>query len=240
MPSPLADGPAGGGLGFLVLGLAVDDGGDVGPGVLPHTFPDAHHVAARGIDDLAAALLDARKGGHVGPKGGDDDDVAFAKEVERGLAGGVHQVANAQGPDLLVDLGVVDDLPQNVEPPGGENFGRRVGEVDGPFHAVTKAELLGQLHGDAACGNGAAAGAQAVDDGAPIVRFHLGLHLGHDFRGPQVHPPGGRVGGWLGRGHKETTLRANGPPRQRKARGVNTGALLCFFLGSADQKPQMA
>jgi hypothetical protein len=46
--------PGSGGFGFLVLGLAVNDAGDAFLGVLPHPFPDAHHVAASGIHQFAA------------------------------------------------------------------------------------------------------------------------------------------------------------------------------------------
>ena len=45
-------------LGFLVLGLAVNDGSGRFARVFAHAFPNAHHVAASRIDDLATAILD--------------------------------------------------------------------------------------------------------------------------------------------------------------------------------------
>ncbi len=56
------------------------------------------------------------------------------------------QVLDPERADLLVDLGVVDDLAEDEEAAVGEDLCRRVGEVDGPFHAVAKAELLGEFH----------------------------------------------------------------------------------------------
>lgn len=58
MSLAIAQGPRAGCLGLLVLGFAVDDGGGRFARVFADAFPDTHHVAARGIDNLAAALLD--------------------------------------------------------------------------------------------------------------------------------------------------------------------------------------
>ena len=43
---------------LLVFGFAMNDGSSRFAGVFTHPLPDAHHVAAGGIDDLAAAVLD--------------------------------------------------------------------------------------------------------------------------------------------------------------------------------------
>ena len=48
----------GGGFRFLVLCLAVNDARHVFLGILTHAFPDAHHVAAGGIHQLAAFFLE--------------------------------------------------------------------------------------------------------------------------------------------------------------------------------------
>src|SRR5206468_1421947 len=58
MPASVTECARAGGLGFFVLGLAMYDRSDGFAGVLAHTFPDAHHVAASRIDNLAAAVLD--------------------------------------------------------------------------------------------------------------------------------------------------------------------------------------
>ena len=57
-----------------------------------------------------------------------------------------------------------------------EIFPRGVGEVNGALDAVAKAEFLGELDGEAVGGKHAAAGADAFDEFAAIMREHLGLH----------------------------------------------------------------
>ena len=47
-----------GGLCFFVFSLAVNDRRGRFARVFAHPLPDAHHVSARGIDNLAAAVLD--------------------------------------------------------------------------------------------------------------------------------------------------------------------------------------
>ena len=58
MPAAVAKRARAGGFGLFVLGFAVNDGCDRFAGVFAHPFPHAHHVAARGIDNLTAAVLD--------------------------------------------------------------------------------------------------------------------------------------------------------------------------------------
>ena len=62
-------------LGFFVLGLAVNDRRGRFAGVFAHPFPDAHHVAAGGIDNLAAAVLDLLQDRQFGPERRHDDHV---------------------------------------------------------------------------------------------------------------------------------------------------------------------
>ena len=52
--------------------------------------------------------------------------------------------------DLLVDLGVVNDLAEDEEPAVLEDLARRVGEIDRALDAVAKAELLREPHRDVA------------------------------------------------------------------------------------------
>ena len=144
----VAHGAGGGGLGFLVRGFAVDDGGHVVLGVLPDALPDAHHVAAGGVDDLAADLLDAGQRGHIRAEGGHDDDIRRGEIVHRGLRVLADEVLDAEGANLLIDLGVVNDLAEDEEAAVREDLGRGVGEVDGALDAVAKAELLREFHRD--------------------------------------------------------------------------------------------
>ena len=66
-----------GGLGFLVLGLAVDDAGDAVLGILAHAFPNAHHVAAGGVHELAALGFELLAGADFGAERGNDHHVVL-------------------------------------------------------------------------------------------------------------------------------------------------------------------
>ena len=78
MARAVGGGLGGGGLGFLVFGLAVDDAGDAFLGVLADPFPDAHHVPAGGIHQFAAFGDQLVCVCHLGAESGDDDHVARA------------------------------------------------------------------------------------------------------------------------------------------------------------------
>ncbi len=85
MPVPVAERARAGRLGFLVLGLAVDDRGGRFAGVFAHPFPDAHDVATSGVDDLAAAILDLLQNGKLRPERREDDDVVGLQLGDIGL-----------------------------------------------------------------------------------------------------------------------------------------------------------
>ena len=53
----LTERAGGGGAGFLVVGLAVDDRGDAVLGVSAHPPPDLHDIAAGGVDHVTTALV---------------------------------------------------------------------------------------------------------------------------------------------------------------------------------------
>src|SRR4029450_181128 len=57
-------------LGFFVFGFAVNDGSGRLARVFTHPFPNAHYVSARGIDNLAAAILDLLLVDNFGSEGG--------------------------------------------------------------------------------------------------------------------------------------------------------------------------
>ena len=62
-------------LGLFVFGLAVNDRSSRLARVFTHPFPDAHHVAAGRIDNLAAAILDLLQDRELRAERGHDDDV---------------------------------------------------------------------------------------------------------------------------------------------------------------------
>jgi hypothetical protein len=80
-------------------------------------------------------------------EGGEDDDILGGERVPR-LAG-VRQEADALRPQLVVHVRV-DDLAGQEDAPRRELEPRLVGVVHRPVHAVTEAELAGQVDGEAA------------------------------------------------------------------------------------------
>ena len=60
-------------------------------------------------------------------------------------AAGVRQEADAERPQLVVDVRVVDDLAGQVDVLVGELAPRLVGVVHGPVHAVAEPELLREV-----------------------------------------------------------------------------------------------
>ena len=73
--APIAERSRAGGLGFFVLGLAMNNGRDRFAGIFPHSFPDAHHVSTCGIDNLAAAVFDLLLDRQFRPKRRHDHDI---------------------------------------------------------------------------------------------------------------------------------------------------------------------
>ena len=68
-----------GGLCLFVLRFAVNNGGHRLNGIFAHPFPNAHHVAACGINNLAAAILDLLLNRQFGSKCRHDDNVVGAE-----------------------------------------------------------------------------------------------------------------------------------------------------------------
>ena len=70
-----AEGAGGSGAGFLMGSLAMDDGSVAAFGVVAHAAPDAHDIAAGGVDGGAAAGRDLFHDCGFRAEGRDDDDV---------------------------------------------------------------------------------------------------------------------------------------------------------------------
>ena len=88
---------------------------------------------------------------------------------------------------LVVDLGVVDDFAQQVDVMSLEMLGRGIGQVDRALHPVAKTERLRQFHREAVGRKVRLGVAQVIDDGAPVMAFHLFLHQLHDLRGAEIN-----------------------------------------------------
>ena len=175
-----------GGLGFLVPGLAVDDAGDLVLGVLPHALPDAHHVAAGRVHEAAAFVLELLPRRDLRAEGGNDDNVVLLQVLDVRVLLLAGEELDAHGADLVVHLRVVDDFAEDVDRLAGKDLAGGIGQVNGALDAVAKAEFLGQLDGQIAGRKHMAAGANALDQVAAIMREHLGLHGRHDIGAAEV------------------------------------------------------
>ena len=79
MSAAVAERARAGGFGLFVFGLAMNDGSSRFACVFTHPLPNAHHVAAGGIDNLAAAILDLLLDRQFGSKRRHDDHVLGAE-----------------------------------------------------------------------------------------------------------------------------------------------------------------
>ena len=178
----------GGGLGLLVLGLAVDDARHRFAGILPDPLPDAHHVAAGGVHQHAALGLEFLSRLNLRAERRNDHHVVRLELVHLGRAGLGRDGYNAHVANLVVDLGVVDDLAEQIDGAGRRKHAARgVGQIDGALDAVAEAEFLGQLDRQApGSGEHAAVDANPGDQFAPIMRDDLGLYGLHDIRSSEI------------------------------------------------------
>ena len=79
----------------------------------------------------------------------------------------------------MIDLGVVNDLPDNKQPAIFENFARSVSEINRALHAVAKTKLFRQAHRGVAHGYDSTRATYFLDNVTAVVRFDLFLHRGH-------------------------------------------------------------
>ncbi len=183
----VADGLRNGRLGLLVPGLAVDDRGGALVTILPHALPDAHHVAAGRVDLVTADVLETVEHLHFRAERGDDDHVLLGQAVEVVDPARFLELLDAHVAELVVDFGVMDDFPEQVDIVALEDLGGGVGEVDRAFDAVAKAEDLRQLDRQPVGREVRLGMAQVFHHRAAVVAFHLFLHELHDLRGAKVH-----------------------------------------------------
>src|SRR5262249_25243150 len=80
--------------------------------------------------------------------------------------------------ETRVDVGVVDDLPDEGDLPLGELLHRLVGVLDGPIDPVAEAELLGEADFDVGEREPEAALADPLDEAAVVVAAQRSLDDG--------------------------------------------------------------
>src|SRR6266446_4479106 len=118
-----------------MLGLAMDDGSSGLARVFTHSLPNAHDVAASGIDNLAAAILDLLQDRQFGSESRHNYNVIGLEIGNLGLFIVPGQVLDPERCDLLVHLRIVNDFSDDKEPAVFKNFTRSISEVDGAFDA---------------------------------------------------------------------------------------------------------
>ena len=146
-------------LGFLVLGLAVNDDRVPLAAEHPRGFPDLFHQHAGGVvlgdgDALAHKLLLVLIGR---PKGGDDHDVIAGECVPQQRLGGAglrQPAADGEGPalvglqepqaapeEILVHKRVVNQLAEHEDAASRIFRQRLISALDGVFHAEAEAKM---------------------------------------------------------------------------------------------------
>ncbi len=161
---------AGGSLRFLVVVLSVDDGSEPIPGVTLDPLPDVQHRSAGGIDQHAPDGTQSFEISDCHAEGGHDDDIIRidGREVEVSVLA-MSQERNAHVTQLLVHVGVVDDLTHQEEPTSRKLGPGLVGILHRAVNAVAEAELASQSKRQPTHSQAVIVRAQRLDDTAVIV-----------------------------------------------------------------------
>ena len=213
-------------LGLLVPVLAVDDRGEPVARVALHPLPHVQHRPAGRIHQHAADPAKPLEVADGDPEGRQDHHVVRrdGREVEGPLIA-AHEEADTHVPQLLVDVGVVDDLADEVKPAVGELGPGLVGVVHRAVHAVAEAELPRQPEGQRSDGEAVLVGPQRLHHGAVVVGRELAFDLRLEAETPaevgalhdrESNPPTPRT---LLRGLAWCRRDSGTPPRTRRARG---------------------
>src|ERR1051326_2138789 len=152
-----------------MLGLAMNNRGHALAGIFAHPFPNAHDIAAGGVDNLAAVIPDLLQNGQLRAEGGEDNYVLRLQFGNVRLFIWTGQVFDSERRDLLVDFRIVNNLANDEEAAIFENLARGVGQIDGTLDSVTKAKLFRKPHCDIAHRNNSAVASHAIDDIAAVM-----------------------------------------------------------------------
>ena len=177
-----AQSPRGCGSRLLMCGLAMNDRSDPLGGILPDAFPDAHHISAGCIYDLATMSLHCVDYGHLGSECWHNDDIISFQVLQVRIGRVCGEMLNAERIHLGIHIRVVNDFTQKKNPLVGKNLPCRIGQIDGPLNAVAKTEFLCQSDSRVPDLKHPALRPDLFHQFAAIVFFNLCLHMGHDIR----------------------------------------------------------
>ena len=141
--------------------------------VTAHVLPHVQHRAAGGVDERAPAALELLKHRHRHAKCRKNHDVVGLEALDRPRR--IAEEAHAHGPQLIVDVGVVDDFAGQIDRPIRKPPARLVGVVHGAIDPVTEAEFARQMDREAPGAVGEVVGLDLLDEGAVVaLREHAG------------------------------------------------------------------
>lgn len=161
-------------------------------GIRANAFPDAHDIATSGVDDGAAALLDEFHEPGFSTKSRDDNDVFGSQCGDLSEVLFDRDADDAFFIELAIDLGVVDDFPEQEDAVFSKDAAGGVGEVDGTLDAVAESEIAGETDNGLPDLDHTAFGANGFDQRAAVVGIDLGLNAFHHLRGADINAAFGR------------------------------------------------
>lgn len=183
--------------GFLVIGLAMNDGGNVVFGVVAHSAPYFHYITTGGVDDVAADLGESVHEMGRGSEGRDNHDILVGELVVIGAHFPPWEGNDSHFAELGVDLRVVDDFANQENTLFFEDLASGVSEVDRAFNAVAEAKFSSQADGGVADGEFATLPEDFFHDGRAVVVLDFVLDEGHDIGAPDIDTFA-FLGGWRG------------------------------------------
>jgi hypothetical protein len=128
--------------------FSVDDRREAVLRVPPDVLPDVQHGSARRVDERAAPLVELRELGDGHAKGGQDDDVV--RPERRAILARIGQEPDAPRAQLIVDVGIVDDLAGEKDALVRKLLAGLVRVVDRAIDAVAEAEFGREMDRQAA------------------------------------------------------------------------------------------
>jgi hypothetical protein len=156
----------------------MNDGGEALSRVLVDSLPDEENGAASRVHQDASDILELLEVLDGDPKGGEEHHVGglYRGKVEPPTRIGIKE-ANPHVSHALVHMGIVNDLTDKKYCLIWKFLSSLVGIVDGPVHAITEAELLGQAHRDVSKGSPITMSADFFHHGGVILRLDHGAYL---------------------------------------------------------------
>ncbi len=124
--------------------LTVDNGGNPHGGVILHSFPDLHHVSACRIHNLHALLLQRIHERSRNTERGNNHHIVWSNPVIGGIQLLPGKFSNAHFLQLPVHFRIVNNVPNQKNPPVRKHSACRVCYINSTAHAVAEPELPGE------------------------------------------------------------------------------------------------